>query len=245
MNQTVLITGASGGIGSAAARLLAEQGYSVCLHANRHYHEAEELAGFLCGKGFRAAAVRADLTREDQVRNMHRSILSEFGPVEVLVNNAGSSLPGKLIQEVSLQEWEDLFSANVRSMFLTTREFLPEMIERKHGVIVNCSSIWGVTGGSCEVAYSASKGAVVGFTKALAKEVGPSGIRVNCVAPGFIRTKMNACISREDADRFQEELPLERLGDPADVAGMIRFLISPESDYVTGQVICVDGGYCI
>ncbi len=245
MNQTVLVTGASGGIGGAAARLLAESGCRVCLQAFRHADQAAQLAQALGSEGYQAISCQADLREECQVQEMHRVIRDSFGEPDAVVHAAGTALPNRLLQEVSIPEWEELFDVNVKGMFLATREFLPAMIRRGHGSIVTISSIWGVSGGACEVPYSATKGAVIGFTKALAKEVGPSGIRVNCIAPGFIQTEMNRHVSDEDAESFREELPLERLGTPQDVAKAVRFLVSPDSGYMTGQVLCVDGGYCI
>lgn len=240
MKQTVLITGASRGIGAAAARLFAAQGYRVAICCHTQMEKAEELAASLPD----AAAFTADIAKETEVVRMVDAVHSRFGEIHVLVNNAGIAMQ-KMFTDTTAADWNRVFDVNVTGIFYACRAVLPEMIRRKSGRIVNVSSMWGVTGASCEVAYSASKAAVIGLTKALAKEVGLSGITVNCVAPGVIDTEMNANLSAEDRAVLCDETPLARIGTAQEAAQAILFLASDRASFVTGQVLGVNGGIVI
>lgn len=240
--KNVLITGASGGIGRAAALAFAERGYGVALHYRSGEASARKTAGEILSRGGNAAVFQAELSREAEVEAMFDRAEKQLGFLEVLVNNAGTDWKG-LLPEMSLEEWNSLFAVNCTGVFLCCRRALPAMIRKKTGCIVNVSSIWGQVGASCEAAYSASKAAVIGLTKALAKEAGPSGIRVNCVSPGVISTPMNADLTEEDLASLREETPLLRIGTPEEVAQAMVFLA--ENTFVTGQVLGVNGGFVI
>lgn len=242
---TVLVTGASGGIGRAIAEAFLANGHRVALHYYRGETEAVRAVEGAKERHLSALAVRADLRKEDEVLAMIEQVRRLFGSADVLINNAGVALPQKLLTDCTAAEWDDVFNVNVRGMFFVTKAVLPGMIAKKSGSIVNVSSMWGVTGGSCETAYSASKAAVIGLTKALAKEVAPSGVRVNCIAPGFIGTAMNVGLSPGDVEAIRLETPLETLGTPEDVASAALFLALGGARFITGQVFCVDGGRCI
>lgn len=239
-----VITGASGDIGRAIARAYAQKGYKVaiCFHQNKK--AAEELAYEITRGGGFATAFSADLTSEQHVLLLEKEVIERMGEPDVLVNNAGVASQ-MLFTDVSLDEYDYVMDSNVKSAFLVTRAFLPYMVRNKKGCIINISSMWGQVGASCEVVYSASKAALIGMTKALAKEVGPSGIRVNCIAPGVIDTKMNANHSEEALQELVDETPLGRLGTPRDIANVCVFLASPRSAFMTGQVLGVNGGLII
>ena len=240
MPSTVLITGASRGIGAAAARLFAQKGWQVAANYCQSEKEARALAASHPG----ILAVQADVADRGQVDRMTKEVLHQFGNIDVLINNAGIAQQ-KLFTDVTETEWERLFSVNVTGVFHCCQAVLPGMIRRQRGKILNLSSIWGMTGASCEVAYSAAKAAVIGLSKALAKEVGPSGITVNCVAPGVIDTQMNAALDDETRAGLREETPLGVLGKPEDVANLLFFLASEQADFITGQVISPNGGFVI
>lgn len=240
MGKTVLVTGASRGIGEAVARLFYENGYNVIIN----YNSSENAAKKLCEELPGSIAIRADVSNEDNVKNMILTSLNHFGKIDVLVNNAGIA-GANLVTDITEQEWQRIFDVNVKGTFFVTKHTLPDMINRKKGKIINVSSMWGITGASCESCYSASKGAIIAFTKSLAKELGCSGINVNCVAPGFIDTEMNSNISEEDRVAFCDELPLGRMGTAYEVAQAILFLASDGADYITGQVLSPDGGAVI
>lgn len=238
--KNVLITGASRGIGKACAEKFAEKGYRVFINYNKSENEAKELA-----KKTGGIPVFADISDFSRVSDMIKLITENYGSISVLVNNAGIALPQKLITDVSEDEWNRVFDINVKGIFNVTKAVLPDMINKKCGSIINISSIWGITGGSCEVCYSASKASVIGFTKALAKEVGPSGIRVNCIAPGVIDTDMNKALSSDDIEALKYETPLEKIGKPEEVANIALFLAEEGSSFITGEVINVSGGIVI
>jgi len=245
MKHTVFITGASRGIGFATAKRFAKTGHCTVIHCNTHREEAETLLSSLQSDGCEAMVVQGDISSEADVCRMVGQVHAKFGKIDVLVNNAGIALPQGLITDCTAADWDTLFAVNVRGTFLMSRAVLPDMVGEKRGSIVNVSSMWGVSGASCEVPYSASKAAIIGFTKALAKEVAPSGIRVNCVAPGFVLTEMNAHLSEADREAFRLDTPLERLGTVEDIAASIAFLALDESRFITGQVLSCDGGCCI
>lgn len=234
--KNVLITGGSRGIGKECVHLFAEKGYRVFLNYNKSVTEAEKIS-----EKTGAIPVKCDVSNEEEVRKMYTFIHDNYGNIDVLVNNAGIAQI-KLFTDISEKDWDNVFDVNVKGMFFVTKAFVKDMISRKKGKIINISSVWGVTGGSCEVHYSASKAAVIGFTKALAKELGLSGITVNCVAPGVVDTDMNKNLTAEDIDALKNEIPLGRIGTPKDVAKVILFLASEKADYITGQVIGTDGG---
>lgn len=236
--KTVVITGSSRGIGAATAKLFAENGFNVCVN----YFHSEKAAKELTASLPSAVAVKADISKKADAFALIEAAAETFGHVDVLVNNAGIALPPQLVTDVSDADYDRVFDINMKGVHNTVSAVLPQMVNRKSGNIVNISSLWGVVGGSCETVYTASKAAVIGYTKALAKELGPSGIRVNCVAPGFIRTEMNARFSEEEIASFAEETPLCRVGDPQDVAKAVFFLATDMSDFITGQTLCVDGG---
>ncbi len=239
MIKTVLITGASRGIGAAAAKLFAANGYTVIINYLNSVEKALELAEETGGY-----AIKADVSDIVQTENMINEIIEKFGKIDVLVNNAGISVTG-VFDMVPPGDVKKLFDINVFGTLNCTRSVLPHMIRRKYGKIINVASMWGETGASCEVHYSASKAAVIGFTKALAKETGPSGINVNCVSPGLIMTDMNSCYSADELDGIIEEIPLGRSGSPFDVAETILFLASEKSSFITGQTIGVNGGMIV
>ena len=244
MDKTVLITGASRGIGAETARQFALAGCRVAINYYQSGDKAQALAEELGAQGYSAAAFGADVSEQEQVRAMVREVTDRFGPVDVLVNNAGTALQ-RLFTETTPEQWRRIFAIHVDGAFHCSQSVLPGMIRRKSGAIINVSSIWGLVGASCEVAYSASKAALVGLTKALAKEVGPSGIRVNCVAPGVIRTDMLGGLSSAELSALEEQTPLGRLGTPRDIARAIVFLASEEADFITGQVLSPNGGFVI
>ena len=244
MPQTALITGASGGIGSEIAREFARKGYNIVVHYHKNKDRADQLCRELQAFGAEALPFGADLTQEEDVKRLFVAAFSRFGKIDVLVNNAAISL-WKLLTDMTEADWDSVFSINVKSLFLTCREVLPSMVAEKAGKIINISSVWGITGASCEVAYSAAKGAIIAFTKALAKEVGPSGIQVNCVAPGVIDTPMNNNLTAEDLTALIEETPAGKIGLPIDVAKAVCFLASSDSDFITGQVLSPNGGFVI
>ena len=235
MGKTALVTGGAGGIGSAICRALAEDGWHVVIACRTSKEAARALAAEIHGD-----ALSADLTDPAQVT----ALFAEAGAVDLLVNNAGISHYG-LLTDMSYEEWQALFRVNADAVFLCCREAIPHMVHEKRGCILNISSMWGQVGGSCEAAYSASKAAVIGLTKALAKELGPSGIRVNCVAPGVIRTPMLDRFSPEDLEALRQETPLEQLGAPEDVGRLVAFLASEKAKFLTGQVIGLNGGFVI
>ena len=235
--KTVLITGASGGIGAAIAKELSAAGYNVALTYNKNRESAEKLRAELTG----AQAFHCDISSYASVEKLYSDVMAHFGTVDAVVNNAGAAYTG-LLQYMSEAEILSLVNTDLNGVIYSTR-FAADLMVKKHaGSIVNISSIWGVVGASCEAVYSAAKGGVVTFTKAMAKEIGPSGVRVNCVSPGVIKTAMLDCYSEEDLQALADETPLGRIGTPEDVAKTVRFLISDDSSFITGQNIVVDGG---
>lgn len=243
--KTALITGASRGIGRATAEAFAKNGYNVIINYNKSEEQALLLEQIINeNTGVCAMAIKADVSCEAQVDEMFGAALSRFPVVDVLVNNAGISCQS-LLTDMTLAQWDDIFATNTRGAFLCSRAALPGMVSQRYGRIINLSSIWGIAGASCEVGYSASKAALIGFTKALAKEVGPSGVTVNCIAPGVIDTDMNAGFSEDDMASLIDQTPLLRLGSPAEVASAILYLASEDAGFITGQVLSPNGGFVV
>lgn len=242
--KTVLITGAGTGIGKACANLFAVRGYNVAINYNKSEPAALALEKSLSGAGLPAKAFQCDITKKDEVVKMFDEINKRFGTVKVLINNSGIA-EQKLFTDISEQDWDRMFDVNVKGTFLCSQMAIKQMLIKHAGSIVNISSMWGQIGASCEVHYSASKAAVIGLTKALAKEVGPSGIRVNCICPGVIETKMNSNLGQETMAELSEETPLGRLGDADDVAKAVLFLAEKDADFITGQILGVNGGFVI
>lgn len=242
--QTVVITGASRGIGAACARLFAAKGWQVVIGYYKSEEKALQLEKELQQEGCRAKAIKADVTDRLQVENFFNQVHQEFGAVDALVNNAGIS-QFQMFTDITEEQWDLMMDTNCKGMYLCCRCALPPMISEKRGSIINVSSIWGQVGSSCEVHYSASKAAVIGLTKALAKELGPSNIRVNCIAPGVIETDMLAEVTEEIKEGLREETPLMRLGTTADIANAVYFLATSQSAFMTGQVMGVNGGFVI
>lgn len=239
--KTVFITGGSRGIGAAAVRKFYKEGWQVAFCYNRSEKQAQQLQTELPG----VKAFHCDIADSAAAEKLCADVKAELRHIDALVLNAASALPQKLITDVTLDEWDSLFAVDLRSMFVITKLLLPDMISRKSGSIVTLSSMWGEVGGSCEVAYSAVKAGVIGFTKALAKEVGPSGIRVNCVSPGVIKTDMNAHLSQEDMQALADETPLCCIGTAEQVADVICMLSGDSASFITGQVVGINGGLVI
>lgn len=239
MAKTALVTGGSRGIGAAVARRLAADGCRVAVNYNTSKERAEALAAEIGG-----IAVQADVADPAQAAAMVDTVLENFCQLDILVCNAGVAWQG-LLQDMTDAEWRRVMGTDLDGVFHCCRAVLPHMIRRHSGRIVTVSSMWGQVGGACEAAYSAAKAGVIGLTKALAKEVGPSGITVNCVAPGVIDTEMNRALGEEALASLAEETPLGRLGTAEDVAACAAFLCSPAGDFLTGQVLAPNGGLII
>lgn len=245
MSGRVLITGASRGIGAAAARLLAREGWGVAVNYHTGREAAEKLAAELSALGVKAVPVRADVSAPEQAERLVREAEFSLGGLDAIVCNAGIALPQQLLTDTTAEQWRRLMSADLDGMFYVLKAAIPGLVRQKRGAIVTVSSMWGLTGGSCEAPYSAAKAGVIGLTKALAKELGPSNIRVNCVAPGVVATDMNGHLTPEDLAALEEETPLGRIGTPEEAAQAIAFLVSDRASFITGQVLNVDGGMVI
>lgn len=242
--KTVLITGASRGIGAAAARLFAKNGYAVAVNYCHSQEAADSLIAEITAQGGEAFTVQADVSRANEVQQMVQAVYDRCGHLDVLIHNAGFAQQ-KLLTDTEPEEWHQMMSVHLDGAYHCCKAVIPGMVRQGYGGILTVSSMWGVTGASCEVAYSAAKAGLIGFSKALAKELGPSGIRVNCVAPGVIQTDMCASFDEETLNGLAEETPLGRLGTPEEIAETLLFLASDKASYITGQVIGVNGGFII
>ena len=244
MDRVALVTDASRGIGRAIALELAEEGYAVCVNYLEHRQQAEEVAETIRRRGGSAMAVQADVADRASVAAMVRETEAALGPVTLLVNNAG--IAGQIqFQDITDEQWDRYLSVNLGGARNTIQAVLPHMLHVKAGSIVNISSIWGLRGASCEVAYACTKAALIGLTRSLALELAPSQIRVNCVAPGVINTDMVQVLGQETLRQLAEETPLGRLGTPEDVAHAVVFLASDKASFLTGQVLGADGGFIV
>ena len=237
--KTVFITGGSRGIGAESVRIFAKNGYRVAFSYLNSEKEARSLENETD-----ALAIKCDVSKSDEVNHAIKVVAERFGGIDVLINNAGISSSG-LITDFDDEQYRKIIDTNLSSCFYTSRGVLPYMINKKSGVILNVSSMWGEVGASCEVIYSMSKAGIIGFTKALAKEVAPSGIRVNCVTPGVIDTDMNKNFSKDDLKVLIDETPLGRIGKPSDIAETLLFLAGDGASFITGQNIGVNGGFII
>ncbi len=240
MQKVALITGASRGIGRACAEMLARNNIKVIANYNKSESKAIELQSKLKQEGIDIDIFKADVTNKEEINEMVKYVLGKYKKIDILINNAGISQV-KVFTDITDEDWENMIKTNLSSVFYTTRKVLPNMIHNKSGCIINISSVWGITGGSCEVHYSATKAGIIGLTKALAKEVGPSNIRVNAIAPGEINTDMNKNLSKEEIEELNKEIPLGRIGEPEDIARCVQSLV--EDTYITGQVLTIDGGW--
>ena len=240
--KTILITGGAKGIGKAIAYEFAKKGYNVVITYKTSEEEATRIKEELTNYGKTVEIYKADVSKKDDVKKLVEFTLNKFGKIDVLVNNAGISeiIP---FAEMEEENWDNMINNNLKSVYLMSKEVIENMIHNKDGHIINISSVWGINGASCEVHYSAAKAGIIGFTKALAQEMGPSNIKVNSIAPGIINTDMNKELSKEDIEEIQEEIPIGEIGKAEDVAKTAVFLA--ESDYITGEVIRVDGGWKI
>jgi len=240
--KTVIVTGASGAIGSACCRRFLSEGYNVTACYLSNEAGAKELMSYATRSEI--ICVKADISDPNDVKKIFDVTFEKFGSVDVVVNNAAISHHG-LIQDITPEELSGVIDINIKGTFLMCSHAISHMVKKHSGSIVNISSMWGETGASCEVAYSMSKAAVIGLTKALAKEAGPSGIRVNCVSPGLIDTPMNSCYDREELMAIADETPLMRMGTPSDVADAVAYLSGEGAAFITGQILGVNGGYQI
>ena len=244
MKKTVLITGASKGIGAATAILFAQKGYNVVVNYNESYESASLLCRSLASHGYSVMPQKANVANRLEVELMVKETLYKFGSLDILVNNAGISYQG-LITDTDEIDFDNIIDVNLKGVFNCCKSVVPSMVSQQSGRIINISSMWGQVGASCEVAYSAAKAGVIGLTKALAKELAPSGITVNCIAPGLIETNMNANLTIEEINAFVENVPLGRIGNADEIASAIEFLASDKADYITGQILGINGGYVI
>lgn len=238
--RTVLITGGSRGIGKSLVEEFNKNGYKVIFL----YLKSEDAAKSIIDRLNNVYAFKCDISSENEIEAVLSEILSEHREIDVLINNAGISYEG-LLSEMSFDDWMKIINVNLSSMFLTCRKLIPHFVSKKNGKIINITSMWGEVGASCEVAYSASKAGVIGFTKALAKELAPSGITVNAVSPGIINTDMMSGFTDEDIKVLCEQTPLGRIGKGTDIAQTVLFLASENADFITGQTISVNGGFVI
>lgn len=234
--KVVLITGASRGIGREIAKTLSKEGYKVIANYNKSEEQAKEL------QKDGIDIFKADISKREEVRNMVKFVLEKYKKIDILINNAGIS-NGKMFTDVTDEDWNKIINTNLYSVFCTTQEILPNMINRKQGCIINISSIWGIVGASCESIYAISKAGIDAMTKSLAKELGPSNIRVNSIAPGIIDTDMNKNFTEKEIENIKNEIPLEKIGKTIDIAKCVKWLI--EDEYTTGQVISINGGWII
>lgn len=242
MKKVALITGSSRGIGRAETIALARDGYAVCVNCVEREDKAQELVDMLHSEGFEAMWYKADVADADAVKQMVADVEKTLGAVTLLVNNAGIAKQC-LLQDMTEDYWKRIFDVNLNGAFNTIQAVLPHMLHEHSGCIINTSSIWGQHGASCEVAYSATKHAIIGLTRSLAQELAPTNIRVNCVAPGVIDTDMVQVLGTETLDALAEDTPVGRLGRPEDIAAVVSFLASDAASFITGQVITSDGGF--
>lgn len=240
--KTIIITGGARGIGKAIVYELAKSNYNIILNYNSSQKEAEQIKEELTKQGCKVDIYKADITKKEEVQKMIEYTIEKYKKVDVLINNAGISQI-KTFAELTEEDWDKMIDTNLKSIFYTSKAVLSTMLHEQNGLILNISSIWGVIGASCEVHYSTAKAGMNGFTKALAKELGPSNIRVNAIAPGIIDTNMNANLSKEEVEKIKESIPLERIGKPEQIAKAVTWLI--EDEYTTGQIISIDGGWGI
>ena len=236
VNKVVVVTGSSRGIGANIVKTLAKKGYRVILNYNKSENYAQNVQKELINVDI----FKADVSKKAEAVSLINFAIEKYGKIDVLINNAGIS-QSKLFTDLTDEDWNNIINSNLNSAFFCSREAAKNMIHNKSGLIINISSIWGITGASCEVAYSTSKAALNGFTKALAKELGPSNIRVNAIAPGIINTDMNNYLSNEELESIKEEIPLERIGETIDISKCVEWLI--EDNYTTGQSISINGGW--
>ncbi len=239
MSNRVLITGGSRGIGAATVQWFYQNGWQIAFCYHKNIDAAQNIESEFPG----VLAIQADIADEQQVLQMFEQIDHDFGGLEAIVCNAGVALPQQLLTDTDPEAMNHLFEVNVKGTIYCCREASKRMVKQHKGSIVTVSSVWGQVGGSCEAPYSATKGAIISFSKALSKELGPSGIRVNCVCPGVIRTQMNQHLNDADLSELADQIALMRLGEPSEVASAIGFLSTDAASYITGQVLSVDGGF--
>lgn len=237
--SVAFVTGGSRGIGAETVKLLAQKGWSVAFCYLNDDAAAESVA-----QSTGALKIKADVADAAAMDRAVDEVCQHFGGIDLLVNNAALSFAG-LFNDITAEQWQRMLDVNVNGAFNATKSVLPQMINKKSGKIINISSVWGQVGASCEVHYSTTKAAIIGFTKALAKEVGPSGITVNCIAPGVIATDMNSRLSADDMAALAEDTPLCRIGSAREVAQAVLYLASKDADFITGQVLTVDGGFSV
>lgn len=242
MEKIAIVTGASKGIGREIAKQLARNGIKIIANYNRSEKEAIELKKELAEENIMIDIIKADISKREEAKQLAKFVLEKYHKIDILINNAGIS-EYKIFTDETDEDWNRIINTNLYSAFVMTQEIIPNMIHHKNGCIINISSIWGIVGASLEVLYSISKAGMNGLTKALAKELGPSNIRVNAIAPGIIDTKMNSRFSKEELKQIQEEIPLERLGQSEDITKCVKWLI--EDNYTTGQIISINGGWVI
>ena len=242
MNKVVIVTGASRGIGRNIATTLAKKGYIVIANYNKSENKAIELQQNLEKENINIDIFKADVSNRDEVKKLVQFVINKYKKIDCVINNAGIDQV-KMFLDITDTDWNNMISNNLNSVFYMCQEVLPYMIHEKNGVIINISSIWGVTGASCESHYAVSKAGVDALTKSLAKEMGPSNIRINSIAPGFIDTEMNNNLNEEEKQEIKEEIPLQKIGKVEDVSRTVEWIV--EDEYITGQVISVNGGWLI
>ena len=242
MNKVIIVTGASRGLGREIAKGLAKKGYIIIANYNKSEKDILQLKEELEKEKINIDIYKADVSKREEAKKLVEYVIKKYGKIDVLINNAGISQIKEFTQ-ITDEDWNNMININLNSTFYMTQEASRNMIHNKKGCIINISSIWGVIGGSCEVHYSVSKAGIDAMTKSLAKELGPSNIRVNSIAPGIINTDMNKNLSKEDINSIKEEIPLEKIGKTIDIERCIEWLI--EDEYTTGQIISINGGWAI